>query len=279
MIISPKWDYCMKELFRNPVIRKYFISVVLNIPVEAIRSTRLLNTYLWRRFRYQKEGILDVLVELNDDTKINIELQVKAVRNWDKRQLFYLGKMLTEEVPFGRSYDVMKRCVAISILDFNLTEDKQYHKTYLLRDEEGRVFSNLVELHVIELNKALMGQTIDEWIRFFNVKTEGDLDMLRMQTNNAGILEAIKEIEHMSLSRWAKAQYEEHMKRVMDRKAEDAYVFDRGVERGIGRGRQLEKERLLKLISSMNAGGDTDKVAQLDHPEVLEAMQKKYGLE
>ena len=254
MIISPKWDYCMKELFRNPVIRKYFISVVLNIPVEMIRSTRLLNTYLWRKYRYQKQGILDVLVELNDDTKINIELQVKAVRN--------------------------------SILDFNLTEDKQYHKTYLLRDEEGRLFSNLLELHVIELNKVLMGQNIDEWIRFFNVKTEGDLDMLRMQTNNAGILEAIKEVEHMSLSRWAKAQYEEHMKRVMDRKAEDAYVFDRGVERGIeqgieqgiGRGRQLEKENLIKLISSMNAGGDTDKVAQLDDPEVLLAMQRKYGM-
>ena len=136
---------------------------------------------------------------------------------------------------------------------------------------------------MIELNKALMGQTIDEWIRFFNVKTEGDLDMLRMQTKNAGILEAIKAVEHMSLSRWAKAQYEEHMKQVMDRKAEDAYVFERGVERGIEqgmeRGRQLEKERLLKLISGMNAGGDTDKVAQLADPEVLLAMQKKYGLE
>ena len=107
--------------------------------------------------------------------------------------------------------------------------------------------------------------------------------MLRMQTKNAGILEAIKEIEHMSLSRWAKVQYEEHMKRMMDRKAEDAYVYDRGVEagiergieQGIGRGRQLEKERLLKLISGMNTGGDTDKVAQLGDPKVLEAMQKK----
>ena len=119
--------------------------------------------------------------------------------------------------------------------------------------------------------------------------------MLRMQTKNAGILEAIKEIEHMSLSRWAKVQYEEHMKRMMDRKAEDAYVYDRGVEagieqgieqgiergieQGISRGRQLEKERLLKMISGMNTGGDTDKVAQLGDPKVLEAMQKKYGLE
>ena len=83
MIISPQWDYCMKELFRNPVIRKYFISAVLNIPVEAIRSVRLMNIYLWRQYWYQQQRILDVLVELNDDTKINIELQAKAVRNWD----------------------------------------------------------------------------------------------------------------------------------------------------------------------------------------------------
>lgn len=271
MIISPKWDYCMKELFRNQVIRKHFISVVLGIPVEEIRSTRLLNTYLWKKYRYQKQGIIDSLVELNDETKINIELQVKAVRNWDKRQLFYLGKLLTEEVTFGRSYDVMKRCVAISILDFNLTEDKQYHKTYLLRDEEGRLFSRLVELHVIELNKVLTGQMIDEWIRFFNVKTQEELNGLRMQTNNAGILEAIKEVEHMSLSRWAKAQYEEHMKRVMDRKAEDAYVFEQG--------RTEERTKLLTLISKMSGGEDEDKVTKLDNPEVLEAMCKKYGIE
>ena len=106
MIISPKWDYCMKELFRNPVIRKYFISVVLNIPVEMIRSTRLLNTYLWRRYRYQKQGILDVLVELNDDTKINIELQVKAVRNWKDahRRDFFWQKLRCDEALCSNQY-------------------------------------------------------------------------------------------------------------------------------------------------------------------------------
>ena len=128
---------------------------------------------------------------------------------------------------------------------------------------------------MIELNKVLMGQTIDDWIRFFNVKTQEELDMLRMRTNNAGILEAIKEVEHMSLSRWAKAQYEEHMKRVMDRKDEDAYVYDRGIEQG----RQLEKENLLHLISCMSAGGDEDKVTKLDDSKVLEEMKRKYGID
>ena len=279
MIISPKWDYCIKELFRNMTVLKYFISVVLEIPVEEIRSVRLLNTFLRRRYRYQKQGILDVLAELNDNTKINIELQVKAAKEWDKRQLFYLGKMLAEEVPFGKSYHVMKRCVAISILDFNLTQDEKYHKTYLLRDEEGRIFSRMLELHVIELNKVLTGQTIDEWIRFFNAKTQEDLDMLRSQTKSAGILEAIKEIEHMSLTRYARMRYDEHLKRIMDRKAQDAYVYDQGVEEGIERGKELDRQNMMELIKRMNAGEDADKIAQLSDPKILKAMMKKYGIE
>ena len=38
MIVSPKWDYCMKELFRNPVILKNFLSAALEIPLEEIKS-------------------------------------------------------------------------------------------------------------------------------------------------------------------------------------------------------------------------------------------------
>ena len=270
MIVSPKWDYCMKELFRNMVILKNFISVVLGIPLETIQSVRLVNTHLWKRYRYQKQGILDVLVEMNDHTRINIELQIRALSDWDKRQIFYLGKLLTEEVPAGGDYSVMKRCVAISILDFNLTEDAKYHKTYLLRDEDGRLFTKLVELHVIELNKTLTGCSIDEWIRFFNAKTQEDLDMLRMQTKNAGILEAIKEVEQMSLVRWAKARHDERLKQIMDRKAEDKYVFNQGMEQG--------ENRIITLITKMNAGGDADRIAELSNPEVMREMEKKYGI-
>ena len=44
-------------------------------------------------------------------------------------------------------------------------------------------------------------------------------------------------------------------------------------------GREEGTNRFVMLISRMNAGGDTDKVARLDEPEVLLAMRKKYGLE
>ena len=53
----------------------------------------------------------------------------------------------------------------------------------------------------------------------------------------------------------------------------------RGIERGIEKGREEGREGLLMLISRMSAGGDSDKVVQLNDSAVLEAMLKKYGIE
>ena len=50
-------------------------------------------------------------------------------------------------------------------------------------------------------------------------------------------------------------------------------------EEGRAEGREEERNFLLKLISKMSLGGDTDKVARLNDSEVLLAMRKKYGLE
>lgn len=270
MIARPKWDYCMKELFRNFIILKYFISDILDIPIEKIRSLKLRNTNLWRRYKYQKQGIVDVLLELNDDTKISIELQIHTVKHWDKRQLFYMGKLLTEELSVGDNYERMKKCITISILNFNMTTDRTYHRKYLLREENGEVFSDLVELHILELNKALTGQRIDEWIQLFNVETEDDLKMLETLTKNPGILEAVKEVRHMSLGRWARAMYDEHMKMVRDQHARDEYVRDLGAEQ--------ERNRLTNLIARMNAEGDEDNIPRLQDPEFVREMLKKYNL-
>ena len=225
---------------------------------------------LWRRYKYQKQGIVDVLLELNDDTKINIELQIRTVKHWDKRQLFYMGKLLTEELSAGEDYEQMKKCITISILDFNLTWDNNYHRKYLLREENGELFSDLVELHILELNKVLTGRRVDEWIRLFNVETEEDLEMLETMTRNPGILEAVKEVRHMSLGRWARAMYDGHMKMVRDQQARDAYVRDSGAEQ--------ERARLSTLIARMDAAGEGDQVARLQDPEFVQEMLKKYDL-
>lgn len=240
MLISPKYDEFIREMFYNETVRRYFVGDILKIPQEEIRSVRLRGPFLRKLFHRQKQGILDVKMELNDSQKINVELQVKVVRRWDKRQLFYLSKLYTEDFSAGEDYKQLKKCVGISILDFNLTDRSRYHSVYRLRDEDGYEFTDMLEIHVIELKKTLTGEgEVDDWIRFFNVKTEEDLKMIK--TKNPGILEAIRILRRMSLSNPLRFWYEEHLKEVRDRRAIEAYMREEAEEKGRAAG--IEKGR------------------------------------
>lgn len=64
-IVSLRQDFSFKHLFRNEEVLRHFISDALGIPLEEIRSVRATNTFLWKRFKKQKQGILDVGLELN----------------------------------------------------------------------------------------------------------------------------------------------------------------------------------------------------------------------
>ena len=215
-IVSLKWDYSFKELMSNEEVRRYFISDVLGIPVEQIKSVRLSNPFLWKRFKKEKQGILDVKVEMNDNTKINIELQIKYCKHWDRRSIFYLGKMVTEDLRRGEDYDRMKRSICINILNFNYSNSEKYHTVYRMRDETGMDYSDLLEIHNIELRKKLTGTKLDDWIRLFNAKREEDLDMIK--TKNPGIREAIKELKVMSLGKRMRMIYEEYLQEERDRR-------------------------------------------------------------
>lgn len=125
MKVSLKYDFCIKEVMENEIVRRHFISDGLGIPLEDIRSVRMMNPYLWKRYRSQKQGILDIQLELNDDTKINIEMQLKQKLNWKKRTVFYLAKMFTEDLRRGEDYKNVRKCIAITILDFNIDTRKE----------------------------------------------------------------------------------------------------------------------------------------------------------
>ena len=135
--------------------------------------------------------------------------------------------MFTEDIRVGEDYHRLKRCVCISILDFNLTEDEDYNKVYRLQDQKGRLFSDMLEVRVIELHKKLKeNEKLNDWIRLLNAKTEEDLDMI--ETKNPGVLEAIKEIREMGLSKRMRVLHEARLKERRDKWAREQYVLEKG---------------------------------------------------
>lgn len=165
--------------------------------------------------------------------------------------------------------------MAISILDFNLSDGPEYHTVYLFRDKNGIPYSDMMEIHTLELRKNLVGQNrMNDWIRLFNAESEEDLDMIK--TENAGILEAIREVKVMSLSKRLRAHYEAHMKDVRDRKAREKYVrqegekegFEKGLQKGMNEG--IEKGIEIFISDNLEEGKSRQ--------QIIEKLVKRFGL-
>lgn len=249
-IISLKYDDMFHAVFTHENVRKQFLSDVLEIPLESIRTARLVTPRLWKRHRRQKLGILDIALELGDDTKVNVELQIRMQQQWVKRQLFYLARMYDEDLLMGQNYSRLKKCISIGILDFQLLDSESYHSVYRLRDEQGEALTDLWKLHIIELGKGLQGERLDDWIRLFQAKSEEELEMLA--TKNKGLAEAAEVMKRMSLGRTLRYYYEAHLKAVRDRYGEDAYVRDQGRAEGLAEGiAQGKAEAILQLLEDL----------------------------
>ena len=191
--------------------------------------------------RRQKQGILDVLAEMNDNTKINIELQIKHYAYWDRRQLFYLAKLYTEDMKSGEDYALLKKCVSISILDFNLTSRKEYHHVYCLRDGQGYVFSDVLEIHILELTKLKRREYPEtellNWARFFNAEKKEEFEMAAGTSQY--IERAYERLNVLSADEEKRLEYEAREKAIRDHN----YLMTTNLELGRKKGFEQGKKQ------------------------------------
>lgn len=239
-IISLKEEFVLREAFGREIVRKQFISDVMGIPMEQIKSVALASNFLRKAWKKAKQGVLDFVMTLNDNVKVNVELQVRKQKHWIKRNLFYLAHTYLDELFVGENYWKLKKCVTISILDFNLLEErKENHSSFTLRDKSGRELTDLFEVHVIELRKEPMGQAVDGWVRLFNAETEEELN--QFQGANEGIRKAAEAVKIASMAKDVKWYFLQIQKAKRDRWAEDEYVRDEGKAEG-------KAESILELL-------------------------------
>ena len=123
----------------NPIVRKGFIAALLKADPETIAETTLLPTILHQDYPDDKLGILDVRVLMENGTQIDMEMQVAYFEYWDARVLFYLSRIFTDQLRKGESYENLKKCIHVSILDFiHFKEDDKCHRTICFCDEKNR---------------------------------------------------------------------------------------------------------------------------------------------
>ena len=292
-IMSPTNDFCFKELMQNPKIRKGFIAGILKKTPEEITETILLPAETRRDYADEKLSILDVKVLLADGTRMDLEMQVAYFGSWDKRVLFYLSKLYTEQIQKGDDYEKLKKCIHVGVLNFiRFPESEEcYHKINLCNCKSGEIYTDLLELHILELPKlpkvrAKLEQDemvsddemVLQWMEFFSCKTQEDFETMAKQDEY--MEEAVNTLFKLSADEQKRVDYEAREKAIRDDRAKLDWAtkvgFDEGLAKGLAEGKTEGLAMAGKIVRLKLAGKTPEEIsAACDLP--LEQVKEILG--
>lgn len=270
-LMKPKIDFAFKEIMTDEKARIGFLSAVLKLKPEDIKETHILNPYLGKVHEEDKLGILDVHILMNNNTEIDTEIQLSEMRIWANRSLFYASKMYTDQIEQGQKYDVLKKCVSISILDFELFKDQEefYSSFHIREDKKNFLYTDKMEFHVIELPKLPKerkeeSSDVELWAKFINSEREEEFDMLAKQ--NPYIESAYKKLQVISQDKEKRLEYEAREKAIRDYNQCMYEAEQRGIEIGEQRGIEAGIKNMAEVYQKFGQS----------YKEAKEAVQEKY---
>ena len=126
-----------------------------------------------------------LLVKLNNESVINLEMQVNNYLNWVPRSLYYLCREFTS-LDHGEDYSKVKPAIHIGFLDFTLfDEHPEFYATYRMCNlKDGYIYTDKFTLSVVELKHTNLASDedkaygIDVWAKLFKATTWEDIKML-----------------------------------------------------------------------------------------------------
>lgn len=234
-----------------------------------------------------KVSILDIRAKMNDNTQVNIEVQIAKPKDMKKRAVYYWSKLYSYQIGEGEDYSLLNSVISINLLNFKLfTEHDRYHTSCHITDDfDKKIIIKDFEMHFIELPKFKLGdikrlRKSDKWIALFSNKcTDKELEEIAM--SEPAIKKALEYQAYFMHDEKLRHKYELQEKAMRDYNssmlAAKEEARQEGLEEGMEKGKQEEKIR--NAINFLKLGADPVFVAkgtQLDLTKILE-LQKQLN--
>jgi len=197
-----------------------FLKAVVRLPEDDYNEIEIADPHLLREFDGDKLAIIDVKLHTKSKKTIHIEIQLRVTPELKERIVYYGSKLITEQLGKGNDYDTIKKVISIVITEEPLIADSpKYHHRFVMYDQEAGIeFSDLLEIHTLELNKLPLtadGTELYDWAKFINAETEEELDMLAER--NPQFQPTIVKLRELSADEKARDLYERREKARRDR--------------------------------------------------------------
>ena len=197
-------DFVFKKVFGkkgNESILKDLLEAILKIKIKKIELQT--EVELERELIDDKTGVLDIEATIDDNTIIDIEMQMRNQYNMKERSLFYWAGLYYTALKKKGEYKENKRVITINIVNFDMFKEGPYHeKIELRREYKNILLTNKLEIHFIQLSKFLKegeeekDKKMWQWLTFICNKNRKEVE--RVMKENKEIEKANEELEYLT---------------------------------------------------------------------------------
>ena len=176
------------------------------------------NSEMVKDYSKMKNSRLDLLVEFDDQTTVDLEMQLRQTKdNLLNRFNYYLARFHGSQDMEGKSYSQLKETIVMVFFNLIIADDddicslytmRKYSGIPLVKDEkEDRMKLMTIEMPKVDLNKPLEDMNEQEKMIYYFLNCHKGLDdsKIKVMIESDGMIQMLeKRVETISDDRWKK---------------------------------------------------------------------------
>ena len=175
------------------------------------------NSEIVKDFSKMKSPRLDLLVEFDDQTTVDLEMQLRQTKdNLPIRFSYYLARLHGSQELEGKYYGELKETIVLVFFNVNLIDNNRMCNTFTLRNEEGlsfveesqdRMKLRTIEMAKLDINKPLEDMNEQEKMIYYFLNCHKGMEdsKIKVMIESDGVIQMLeKRVETISDDGWKK---------------------------------------------------------------------------
>ena len=243
------------------------------------------NSEMVKDYSKMKSPRLDLLVEFDDQTTVDLEMQLRQTKdNLPIRFSYYLARLHGSQELEGKYYGELKETIVLVFFNVNLIDNNRMCNTFTLSHEEGlsfveesqdRMKIRTVEMAKLDVNKPLEEMNEQEKMIYYFLNCHKGMDdsKIKVMIESDGVIQMLeKRVETISDDGWKKIiedfqklhENEERMERQLEleeaqKQAKEAQKQANEAQKEV---KELNQERILMVQMMLKNGMSISQIAK-----------------
>ena len=184
---------------------------------RSVNHVVVKNSEMVKDYSKMKSPRLDLLVEFDDRTTVDLEMQLRQTKdNLPIRFSYYLARLHGCQELEGKYYGELKETIVLVFFNVNLIDNHRMCNTFTLRNEEGlsfveenqdRMKLRTVEMAKLDVNKPLKVMNEQEKMIYYFLNCHKGMEdsKIKVMIESDGVIQMLeKRVETISDDGWKK---------------------------------------------------------------------------